>query len=188
MRLALLFTLLFPHALFAAKKTADKPTCTKREIERQDCRLKVGNYSVRLLAETIARDDGTWRTVDQMPLKGEGVSWEKVRMDIFKGWPVLQLWIWDKGEGEAQVQNLRWFVTDIRKGDLKILNEGVVRRRRQKPIGPEGEPVSKEPKKPKYIVDGWEKHGLSARKDGNLDWYLRDQKKVIDKEEKKEAK
>ena len=63
-----------------------------------------GAYKLRLLTETIARDDGTWHTVDMMPLKGAGIDWERVRFDMFKDWPVLQLWIWDKGEGEAQVQ------------------------------------------------------------------------------------
>lgn len=183
MRLTLIFALLFPHVSFAAKP-ANKMTCTKRELERQDCRLQFGAHSVRLLSETIARDDGVERKVDQMPLKGEGIAWEKMRLDNFQGWPILQMWIWDKGEGEAQVQNLRWYVTDLTKGDLKILNEGVVCRRRQKPIGPEGEPVAKDKPKPKYIVDAWEKHGLSLRKDGALDCHLRDEKKVFERVKK----
>ena len=116
-------------------------------------------------------------------LKGAGIDWERVRFEIFKDWPILQLWIWDKGEGEAQVQALRWFVFDATKGDLHKLAEGVVRRRRQKPVPPEGIPVDKAPKKPKYILDGMEKHALKARKDGKLEWSLGREHKVLERKD-----
>src|SRR5205085_1479004 len=85
---------------------ADKPACTAKELERLDCHLHKGRYDVRVLPQTIAWNDGTWHTVDQMPLNGEAVAWEKMNLDILSGWPVLQLWIWDKGTHETEVQSL----------------------------------------------------------------------------------
>ena len=51
--------------------------CSDRELRRRDCRLRVEGYSLRLLKDTIAWNDGTWRTVDDMPLKGDDFEWEK---------------------------------------------------------------------------------------------------------------
>lgn len=190
MRIALFFLLIFGYPAFAKKgaKPYAKSVCTARELRGQDCRVYSGTYHIRLLAETIARDDGTWHTVDPMPLKGEGVEWEKVTFTIEQGQPILQLWLWDKGVGEAQVQALRWHVADARQGALKILAEGVVRRRRLKvpeeiPVDPNvpvanNRPVEK--KKPVFLYDGWEKHSLKALKNGTFDWELGSQKKILD--------
>lgn len=171
--------LAFAAALALAAPKANKDTCAKREIERRDCRLNAGTYNLRLTSETIARDDGTWHTVDPMPLKGEGVTWEKGVFEIHHGWPILQLWIWDTGSGEAKVQQLHWYVADAQKGELKILKEGIVRRRRMKPADPEDEAAKKA--KPEFIYDKWEKHSLKPRKDGKLEWNLNSETILLDK-------
>jgi hypothetical protein len=171
--LSILLILNVPQAL-----TKDKTSCLSRELQRKDCRVKTGTYNVRLLSETIARDDGTWHTVDAMPLIGDHIAWEKIRFDIFKGWPILQLWIWDKAVGEAGVQDLRWFVADLHKGDMKILAKGVVRRRRLKNLEvQEGKPAPP----PSYNLDAFEKHGLKLLKDGDLEWTLGSEKKILKK-------
>lgn len=149
-------------------KSADKKTCSARELRRFDCRLVIGARALRLLPETVAREDGVWHTVDQMPLKGD---WEKFRFEIMDGRPILQMWIWDSGSGESQVQSLHWYVTEVGQAKMEILADGVVRRRRVR---------AKEPKTD-FIYDGWEKHELKARKGGGLDWRLGTQSKLISK-------
>ncbi len=168
-------------ALLSLAPASAKTTCTPREIQRQDCRLASGDFKLELLNGSLSRDDGKWHAVDAMPLSGEGTSWEKVRFDVFKGWPILQLWIWDKAAGEASVQQLQWFVADIRnKNDMKVLASGVVRRRRMKQVDePEGKPASK----PVYTLDAMEKHSLKLLKDGRLEWTLGPQKKILEKVE-----
>jgi hypothetical protein len=163
----------------AKAKSADKTVCTRREIQLQDCRLNSGTYKLRLLSETIARDDGTWHGVDNMPLKGEGTSWEKIQFKLFNGWPILQMWIWDKPAGEANVQQLHWYVGDVRnQTELQVLATGVVRRRRAKNVEvAEGKPAPK----PVYTLDAMEPHNLKLRKDGRLDWSLGSEKKILDK-------
>src|SRR6516162_6178762 len=96
----------------ALAATVMKPDCLKRELTRQDCHMHVGRYDVRLLSKTIAWNDGTWHTVDQMPLNGEAVAWDRASLQIDEGWPVLQLWLWDKGVGESDVQSLHWYTGD----------------------------------------------------------------------------
>lgn len=164
---------------FAYAKTspASKLSCTARELRGEDCRLVSGTYQIRLLSETIARDDGTWHTVDPMPLAGADVTWQKITFEVQHGLPLLQLWLWDGGKGEAQVQALHWYVGDARKGALRILSEGVVRRRRLKPP----EETAADPKKtPTFLYDGWEKHSVKIMKNGKLDWQLGAQKKTLD--------
>jgi hypothetical protein len=167
----LVLALLLTHA-FAAGKSA----CTARELRGRDCRLAAGTYKIRLLSDTIARDDGTWHVVDPMPLKGDGVAWEKITFENQHGRPVLQMWLWDPGKGEAQVQSLHWFVADARPTALKIVADGVVRRRRMKPPPEEGDAK----KKPEFLYDGWEKHGLKILKDGKFEWQLGQEKKILD--------
>lgn len=152
----------------AALAAPMKSVCPARDLARRDCRLKVANYNIRLLPETIAWNDGTWRTVDDMPLKGDGLTWEKATFEFINGWPILQLWIWDSGTGETSVQSLRWYVADAEKRHLTILAEGVVRRRRKSPEG-------------KFINDPMEPHALKPLKSGGLEWTLRGQKKTIER-------
>ena len=159
---SLIFSLTLPLSLFAA----DKSICTARELQRQDCRLSIGTYKVRLTSETVVRDDGTWHIVDPMPLKGSGVTWQKIRFDMLKGWPVLQLWLWDSGQGEATVQALHWYVTDAERRQLSTLAEGVVSRRRAK-------------ENKKYIQDAFDRHSLKVLKSGDLEWTLGKSKKTF---------
>ncbi len=140
-----------------------KTNCSVKELARQDCRLTVGAYNLRLLKDTVAWDDGTWKTVDDMPLKDEGVQWEKATFNFINGWPILQLWIWDSGVGEAKVQSLNWYVADAEKRHFTVLARGVVRKRRLNPL----------------VMDAMEPHQLKPTKDGGLEWTLKNEKKLI---------
>lgn len=173
---------------------AAKVACNSKELKGRDCRLSSGSYSLRLLDKTIAWNDGTWHTVDPMPLSGEGVEWEKASFSLMGGKPIVQLWIWDKGVGETQVQSLHWFVADAEKRKFTVLAQGVVRKRQLKqPLvteeegaGGAGAPVAKKgtfPKKPpgpKYLYDAMEPHSLKVVKSG-LEWTLGRDKKLIER-------
>jgi hypothetical protein len=181
--LALLLVL--TPALFASPAAKDKLSCTAKELARFDCRLGAGVYNIRLLPKTIAWNDGTWHTIDDMPLKGEAVAWEKIEFKFLNGWPILQLWLWEKGFSETEVQSLHWYVADAEKRKFTVLSEGVVRKRRMEPVDPPPEtndtakPVAA--KKPKYLYDAWERYSLKPLKNGSLEWILGDQKKLISK-------
>jgi hypothetical protein len=165
--------------LHAASGMKSKAACNSKEIKRQDCRLTVDTYNLRLLKDTVAWNDGTWRTVDDMPLKGEGVEWEKARFEFLNGWPIVQLWIWDAGTGENQVQSLHWFVADAEKRKFTVVATGVVRKRRPHKVAvPEGETATKGPPA-KFTYDAMEPHALKPLKDGSLEWTLNRDKKII---------
>src|ERR1035437_9035078 len=186
MKLWLLLLMLFTSAL-SATPLRDKLTCTLKELERQDCRLASANYIVRILPKTIVLNDGTWHAVDEMPLKGEAVAWEKIQFQFLSGWPILQLWLWEKGLGESEVESLHWYVADAEKRKFTLLAEGIVRKRRLEPSEPEPPPettakrTKKPPRKPKYLYDTWEPHSLTTAKGGSLEWRLNAQKKTISK-------
>lgn len=155
-----------------------------------DCHLHAGRYDVRLLPKTIAWNDGTWHTVDQMPLKGGAAAWEKMHLAILNGWPVLQLWLWDKGGNETEVESLHWIVGDlIPERAFNPVAEGIVRKRRQEPVDPppeEGAPVQPA-KKPRFLYDTWETFKLSAGSKGTLVWELAGNKKIIEREKLENA-
>lgn len=151
-------------------RTTVKETCTSRELQRKDCRLHSGLYNLRLLDKTVAWTDGTWRTVDPLPLVGAQIEWEKAQFHFLGGRPILQLWIWDQGTGEAQVGSLHWYIADAERRRLTILAEGVVRKRRRK--SDVGEPT-------RYLLDGLVSHGLKARRGGGLEWRLGSETKLL---------
>lgn len=170
-QLLLILALSLPSA-----HAAEKSVCTEKELARQDCRLTVGSYNIRVLPKTLAWNDGTWRSVDNMPLKGEAVMWEKIRFEMMNGWPILQLWLWEKGVGESEVQSLHWVVASAEKRKFSLLAEGVVRKRRveRSAASPEGaKPM------PTFFYDAWESHHLNLLKDGSLEWFLGEQKKTL---------
>ena len=155
----LFLTMLAPAAL------KPKLSCTPRELTQQDCHLTSGHYDLRLLKTTLAWNDGTWHTVDPLPLAGEGVVWEKVEFAHLGGRPILQLWIWDKGVGESKVQSLHWFTADAEKRTLTVLAEGVVRKRTPR----EGKPP---------LYDQTVAHGIRVIQ-GGLEWHLGDKLKRV---------
>lgn len=166
----------------------EKTVCRSKEVQARDCELRSRPYVFRLLVESISWNDSTWHKVDPIPLKGEGTSWEKVTLSMIKGRPVLQLWIWDKPVGETQVQSLNWYIVGIakEKQELKVLDSGVVRKRRQKTqqASAEGAPTPTAApasvKAPEYLYDGWETHGLKISKDGHIEMTLGRHKKNLE--------
>lgn len=192
--LALLLTAL------VASAAGPKLTCGSKELQRRDCRLMQGSYELRLLEKTLAWNDGNWHTVDPLPLTGEGIEWEKITFEIRDGRPLLQMWIWDKGVGEAQVQSLHWYVADAEKRKFTILSEGIVRKRRLKEHlvrADDPPPVPVTVKKgsgkiipvvrPKYLYDAMESHSLKSLRGGTLEWTLGREKKIIEFENQEKA-
>lgn len=184
----LIFLSLFATLSLFAAETKPKGTCHAKELKRQDCRLSAKSYELRLLGKTVAWTDGTWHSVDPMPLFGEGVVWEKVNFAFLNHQPILQVWLWDKGVGEAQVQSLHWYVMAAEKRRFQILSDGVVRRRHQKEkvdvpvdaVPPTKTAESSAPvKKPQFIYDKMETHSLKALKSGELEWSLGAQKRKL---------
>lgn len=161
--------------------SSSKLTCGKEELRRQDCRLTMDTYNLRLLKDTVAWSDGTWHTVDDLPLKGEGLSWEKARFEFLNGWPILQIWIWDAGSGENKVQSLHWYVADAEKRKFTVLAEGIVRKRRPHKVASVGDGLSKTPASPppSFTYDRTVPHALRGLKNGSLEWTLDRDKKII---------
>lgn len=157
-----MLSLVFATVLWAAPKP--KTTCTTKELARRDCVLRARDYTLRLLEKTIAWTDGTWHTVDPLPLIGDGVVWEKITFGFLNEHPIVQLWMWDKGPEKQTlpVQSLHWFVADAEKRKFTVLASSVVRRRHRKETDPKAPP--------QYLYDAMEPHGLTAVKGGHLEW------------------
>jgi hypothetical protein len=169
------------RAVCATAAPSAKSRCTAKELGGQDCWLKAGVYSLRLLEGTIAWNTGVRHFVDPTPLRGEGVSWERAQFEMFKTRPILQLWFWDKGEGEAKVQSLHWYVLETTPRRLDVLVEGVVRKRHRETSPDQTAAENANPAPVRYIYDPWETHSLKLLKNGDLEWHLGRQTKILQK-------
>jgi hypothetical protein len=167
----------------AASIAKEKLSCTSKELVRKDCPLKQGSFRLRLLDASVAWGDGIWHVVEKTPLNGDGTFWEKVHFSVLAGRPILQMWIWDKGAGEAVVQSLRWFTMDLSHRRASVLAEEVVRKRRLNVVEPAevGKSSRKAVAGPKFIYDQMEAHGLQAGKDGVLHFQLGRNRRVLEK-------
>lgn len=164
-----------------------KLKCTHRELKAKDCHLQSPPFQVNLLEATVSWNDGTWRTVEGMPLKGEGVEWELVGFELHDGWPILQMRIWDRGVGESNVQSLHWFVLDLSDRHLKTLAEGVVRKRHTPPPAGEDAAVNADVKTkktnlPKTLLERPEDAGMKWLGKDRFEWHVGRQRKVIERE------
>jgi hypothetical protein len=162
-----------------AKVSYEKKLCTPLELKQQNCTLKVGETRLGLLHERWRFNDGIWINVNDVPLSGEGVSWHKVTLNQFGARRVLQLWLWTPSQGEANVQNLKWFVVELGESESPVRVQEIVRRRRlvveTKPAASEDSAAATPTRKPaaaskpKYNFDPEEKTDLKLLKD-KLQW------------------
>ena len=172
--LGLVGTLILPHFfLYAAgvktkrakslqKAHADSVICDRRARETRNCTLKNGPYEFLLNKEKILIFDSFWRSLTDLPLKGEKTNWQWVEFRKLQNDFYLELEIWTEPFGETQVQNLRWFVFRAEKQKLIPLVDTIVQRRTPQTTKGHG-----------YLYDPLEKHGLEIQ-NKEVKWRFRD--------------
>lgn len=114
----------------APKQLAEKGKCTKRELSLKDCELRVGKTKLNLFQGKWRFEDGLWLAVNDLPVNGETVQWDKVTLNQYDDRRILQLWLWSRSEGEAEVQALNWYVIEIGQYESPARVHEVVQRRR----------------------------------------------------------
>lgn len=145
------------------KVLAEKGQCTKRELSLQDCELRIGKTKLNLFQGRWRFDDGLWLSVNDMPVAGELVQWDKISFEQHNNRRILQMWVWSKPTGEAEVQNLNWFVMELGEFESPKRVHEVVQRRRL------GARVTDSTRKPAtqqaiYIYDPRDKTALQTTK------------------------
>lgn len=126
--------------------------CLQRDLERKDCLLRLKPYNVQVSRVKVTWSDGTWTSIADAPLPDEKFQWEKVRLDQVAHRWLVQFWIWDSGQGQANVQSLHWVVAELSGHSLTIRLNQIVRRRHLK----QGTAKS-------YTYDPWIAHSLKAK-------------------------
>ena len=162
----LIFLLLLEAS--APRAAPSSLSCPSANLRSRDCHLQLGSLEIDLLDQTIAWTDGTWHRVDPMPLVGEGVEWEKIKLENAAGTTLLQAWIWDKASGETKIQSLHWYVLQFANHDVKTLWQGVVDKRHPETPGDDNPGKTKTV----YLKDKTEVHGFRVVKTGRIEWWL----------------
>jgi len=158
--------MLFSSSAFAAKIAAG--VCSAKARQLKNCRLKFGPTGIQITSDKILFNDKVWRWVHDLPLKGDFADWEKIEARSVGKDRLLQLWIWGEPQGEAQVQDLHWFVLSFAPNRVEQKVDQVVRRRR---LNME----KSNDAKTKYIYDPEEKHGLKPSST-QVYWFVRDRR------------
>jgi hypothetical protein len=126
--LIFLFAFLCTETLHAK---SGRVSCNQRERLRRSCALQMGPLKVSLSPDRWHFDDNIKVGAFDLPLKGEGVDWEKVTLQSLGGRRFLQLWFWSTPQGEPGLETLTWFVIEISGLEAPERLQQVVRRRRK---------------------------------------------------------
>jgi hypothetical protein len=119
--------------------------------------VALGPYEFLLNKEKILIHDSVWRSLTDIPLKGEQTSWDKVEIRVVRRKYFLEVSIWSEPQGETSVQSLHWFVFAARGKTLEKVVDQIVSRRR---------PHRSQFANKTFIQDPVEKHGLESAAEG----------------------
>ena len=144
------FLLSSQFSLAYSKKTK----CSLTELGLKNCPLSTHGYRFHFLDDKILIHDGVWRAIEKLPLTGKETEWQNIRIRKIGKRVFLEFLIWTEPYGEAQVQNLNWYVSQLMESKLTVLAEKVVQRRNKNfNIG-----------EPSYFFDNMIPHALKSKK------------------------
>lgn len=140
----LLFSTLLLAATMGWAKAGSNPArpieCAVQDLRQKDCLLRLKNLKVRLSAQKILIDNGTWKTLRDLPLVGEGTEWQRVRLMELHRRPLIDLLIWEAPAGPLQFQKLQWFVFEIREAAAELKLKRAVKARSAGDVKVEDQP------------------------------------------------
>lgn len=153
--LALIFLSTLAFAKIAVEKPVkEKLSCTARELSRRDCQLRSGKLKVSLHHGKWHFTDGVTVAVHDLPSGEAQVTWKSASLKIQGGRRLIEFKAWLPGKGEAELQNLTWYLVEIHNQAPVVHVAEVVQRRRPK--------TGREPAS--FQTDAMEKHGLRFAK------------------------
>lgn len=132
--------------------------CSKKELERKDCLLRLSSYKVQISKLKVTWSDGSWTAIADLPMVQEDFHWQEAKLAKMGTRWVLQIWIWDAGKGEAKVESLHWLVSELKDRAFFPKLDKVVRKREVRATPPGS-----------YSYDREVPHGLKPAK-GGLRW------------------
>ncbi|MCB0407535.1 MAG: hypothetical protein KDD34_04970 [Bdellovibrionales bacterium] len=151
---ALLFILFF--SLGVQAKSTSVSQCSKNELQRKDCLLHMNNSSYRFNHNHLSIVTKTWKAVHDLPLSGESLDWESVRVFDLMGRRFYEFKIWGDFETEAKIQSLHWFLVELEGTKATLKLDKIIQKRRPILNG-EGTVTDR------YLKDKQEKHQVVAK-------------------------
>src|SRR3954470_10317057 len=97
----LIFFLLLEFAASAKGNAIPRKECSKLDLSRKDCTLKLDSYRVHLSKLKITFHDGAWESIADFPMADDKFDWDQATLEKLGGRYILGLWVWDGGQGEA---------------------------------------------------------------------------------------
>ncbi len=162
--LATLF-LLFSNPCYAVKS---KKKCDSSELELKNCLLHTLGVKLHFAEDKILVHDGVWRTIEAIPLTGKLTEWKDIQLQKIGSQLYIEIWIWTEPSGDAEVQNLNWYILEINSRKLTLVfSESVQKRSRNLTF-----------EKGHYFYDKALPHKLKEEK-GRPSVYFKNMKKII---------
>ena len=124
-----LWHFLFIYYLLPLQAEANKNKCRLTELSLKNCPLNLYGYRMHFLDDKVLIYDGVWRTIEKLPLIGSATDWQDIIVKKIGQKVFVQFYIWTEPFGEAEVQNLKWFVYGLEQKKIKLLAEHIVQKR-----------------------------------------------------------
>ncbi|MCB0389793.1 MAG: hypothetical protein KDD58_00810 [Bdellovibrionales bacterium] len=145
-----------------------KNHCNPTELQLKNCPLDTQGYRFHFLDDKILIHDGVWRNLEKFPLQGKETEWQNIYIKKIGRSVFVEILVWTAPYGEAQVQNLKWYVYKIDHSRLHILAENIVQRRNKNFNSGE----------PPYFFDNMTPHALKDKKGKAYLFYKGKEKKL----------
>ena len=164
LRIASFLLLIVCSQNIGAKKAKPKgDNCSRKELSLKNCRLNYKNYRLQITKEKILINDGVWRSIESLPLKSDATRWQRISLFPLGKRMLLETLIWDKPQGEGDIQSLNWIVLELHAEKLTQRLKRVIQKRRPVSVesgrkGPQERSAKSRGKT--YIYDQMMKHGL----------------------------
>lgn len=148
--------------LVSALAHGEHHQCSQRSLRIKNCHLKHYGYHIHFTeSERIIISDGIWREVEDMPLKGDAVLWEKIWMERIQGRTFVSVMQWTAPKGEGEVRSLQWVVLELDGSKVKKQLTQTVQKLR----------VSLNNREPAQYKDDRKPYGLSPGEGDKIYWW-----------------
>lgn len=147
------------------QKSHDKVSCSRLELDRQDCTLNLGPMHVDLHLNKWTLHDPKHLAVHDLPTGENTVIWNRGKLWQAGERYFLEFAAWSPPAGEPSLETLTWYVLEVQEGTPQIhVQETIQRRRRVVNSSADRTPAAapKVPEEPKFQMDPLEKHGLKV--------------------------
>ena len=104
--------------------------CNSRSLATQNCHIQWSDHKVHIRGDKVNSFNGVHRSIVDLPVAGEKVEWQRIRLRRMSGQLYLEAEIWGAPDESTNVSALNWVIYKFNKVNPVLkLNKKIQRRK-----------------------------------------------------------